>query len=181
MKLLIKIDSLFDSRIKRLNWLQICVLLYWGWQFLWLSLMMADLFQVQESDSLFLFLDRMKRYDPSVFVRIAFRILNYRSVFSSLNLVDWIFLSLSVFLVFVYHTKTVWILAGIGSIVIAFISGCLLYGLNIANMRALFHLLKIMAVIALVLSVVFIIIDLYLVIERLLKMGESVDISEKCS
>ena len=97
MKIFNWIDSLFDTRQKRVLWLIVSVSIYWIWTAVWEIMFFSKLISITDYASLFDFLNIMDRYDKTVLIRIVFSVvsssgLTIKGILRSLSLLDVLFL-----------------------------------------------------------------------------------------
>lgn len=172
MKIIRAIDQFFDTFEKRLNWLFLWILGYWTWQVVWVFLLMARLFFVNDQSQLISFMGIMDSYQTSLLVRIAFSCLNYASIFSAFSWWDGLMLVLTIFITFVFHMKTILWLWGILIGAIVYISVLLVFGLKCTNLSDLFQIFHILSTGSLLICGFFIILSLFVIVGIVLDIGD---------
>lgn len=172
MKIIRAIDRFFDTFEKRLDWVFLWILGYWTWQVVWVFLLMFHLFFVKDQSQLISFMEIMGSYQSSLLVRIAFSVLNYASIFLAFSWFDVFVLVFTVFMTFVFHTKTILGLWGSLASVIVYISVFLVLGLKCTNLSDLFQIFHILSIGSLLICGFFIILSLFAIVNIVLDIGD---------
>lgn len=97
MKIFNWIDSLFDTRRKRVLWLIVLAAIYWFWTDVWEILFFSKLTSLSGYESLFEFLQVMDRYDKTLLIRIIYSVvsnaqLTFKGILQSISLMDLLLL-----------------------------------------------------------------------------------------
>lgn len=165
MKLIKKIDQLFDTFEKRITWIEMIVLSWWMWQYIWLLMMMIALFKVTDETSLLSFYETIQAYNVSLFARIAFSVMNYRSILTAFSMIDLLFVFVSLYMIGALKKKTMFIFGGITVALIAWIGLCMGLGLQSSTLAALFSLLHFLSMGGVLFCGWFIILGLFILVK----------------
>lgn len=146
MKLIKEIDRLFDTFEKRIAWIEMILLSWWMWQYVWLFMMMVVLLGVKDETSLLSFYEAIQTYNVSLFARIAFSVMNYRSILNAFSMIDLLFVFLSLYMIGAMRKKTMFALGAITVTLIIWIGLCMMIGLRSSTLTALFSLVHILSI-----------------------------------
>lgn len=154
------------------------VCLFWLVQYIWQFLFFWALFQVQDYDSLFAFMEQMHQYESSILVKMAYTFITMpavslnsvlHSIVSAITLWDLFFIGISILWFLQANKKKAGIFLGLNVAMLAMIFFFLMMGMQVSSISSLITLLHTLSILCLLIHSGFIGVLLFIFVQHIVK------------